>query len=67
MDHTGHSTEAFQRGDVVSLDDAQRRFDELRARRFAAFRADGNGQHTMLRKFDPDAEVVLWCPPLAGG
>ena len=67
MDHTGHSTESFKEGDIVSLAEASSRFAELKDRKFAAFRKDGEGQHTQLKVFDPEAQEVLFVPNLVGG
>lgn len=67
MDHTGHSEEAFTRGDIVSLSEASTRFAELTARGMSPFRADGDGRHTRLKAFDAEADVVLFVPNLVGG
>ena len=67
MDHTGHSTEDFDTADIVGHSEAMARFEALKDRKFAAFRKDGEGQHTMLKVFDPEAAEVLFVPALQGG
>lgn len=74
MDRTGHSTEVYDKADTVSTEQAMARFAKLmegdkaeKKEPMTPFRADGDGKHTRLKAFDPDAETVLWVPQLVGG
>jgi hypothetical protein len=67
MDHTGHSTYAFHRGDIVAVEEAERRFKELTGKGFTAgFRTDP-GEFKKVTAFNPDAEETIFMPPLRGG
>jgi hypothetical protein len=69
MDHTGHSTEAFDNANPEQLAAAQARFDELmKEGRTAAVREVGKSSTgRIIHKFDPTAEEVLFIPRLKGG
>lgn len=67
MDHSGHSTEAFDKASPADLAAAQKRFDELIGEgRTAAVRIEP-GKSKVVRKFDQTAEEVLFIPRLQGG
>lgn len=71
MDQTGHTAEAFDTASKVGLDEAMKRFEELTkndARKFtAAARRKGERDGTVTRAFDPEAEEIVFFPPLQGG
>ena len=67
MDHTGHSVQAFDPNDVVSLQEAERRFAELTGKGFTAAKITGDGKNPIIRQFDPTAEEILMIPRLRGG
>lgn len=70
MDHTGHSTEAFDLADAASLAAAQAKFDELvseRKFRAAKPKPGSPGTHELVKSFDPEAEQMLFIPQLKGG
>ena len=67
MDHTGHSTEAFDKASPADLAAAQARFNELIAEGRTAAVRTGAAQSRIVRKFDPTAEEVLFIPRLQGG
>ena len=67
MDHTGHSVQAFDPKDVVSLQEAERRFAELTGKGFTAAKITGDGKNPIIRQFDPTAEEILMIPRLRGG
>jgi hypothetical protein len=67
MDHTGHSEEAFDPNDILSLQEAERRFAELTARGFTAAKITGDGKNPIVRQFDPTAEQIVMIPRLQGG
>lgn len=67
MDHTGHSTEAFDKANPADLAAAQKRFDELIAEGRTAAVRTGPAQSKIVRKFDSTVEEVLFIPRLQGG
>jgi hypothetical protein len=67
MDHTGHSTEVFDKANKVSVAEAEARFKELTGKGFMAIQPGQNGEPgNLLRKFDPEADVNFQ-PQLIGG
>jgi hypothetical protein len=67
MDHTGHSTEAFDKANAAELVAAEARFNELVAEGRTAAVRTGKSEAKIVRKFDPAAEEVLFIPRLQGG
>jgi hypothetical protein len=67
MDHTGHSEQAFNPEDIVSLREAERRFVELTGKGFTAATITGDGKNPIIRQFDPTAKEILMIPRLRGG
>ena len=67
MDHTGHSTEAFDKASPADLAAAEKRFNELIAGGKTAAVKTGNGEGRIVRKFDATAENVLFIPRYQGG
>ena len=68
MDGTGDTKLTWDPKDVDAIDDAQRRFDELKAAGYASFRISAfGGQGRSIDKFDPTVRKILMVPPLAGG
>lgn len=67
MDHSGHSEHAFDRADVVSTQEAERRFKELTGQGFTAAAIKPGGQSAIIRAFDPGVEETLFIPRLQGG
>jgi len=70
-DATGHTTEAFDKGDKVSMEAAEARFAQLTGLGFRAAEVTGDGTHTMppagKQKFNPDAEDTVFVRPIQGG
>lgn len=67
MDHTGHSTEAFDKASPAELGAAQARFNELVSEGRTAAVRTGNATGRVIRKFDSTAEEVLFIPRLVAG
>jgi hypothetical protein len=68
MDQTGHSEQVFDKADVVSMDDAMKRFEELTAKGYRAAKpGQGGNPGALMKGFDPAAESVLFIPALQGG
>lgn len=63
----GHDEYAFEKSDVVSLAEAERRFKELTGKGFVAWAPGPNGAPgRLLKAFDPDVDAVFQ-PQLQGG
>lgn len=62
MDHTGHSTVDFEDMTV-----AEERFKEITGLGFIPAAPTGDGEHTLIRSFDPTLPEVLFFPHLKGG
>lgn len=67
MDHTGHSEHVFDKANKVSLAEAEERFNALIKKGYRAARTVSEGQHELIRSFDPNAEQTLFIPHLKGG
>lgn len=68
MDHTGHSEIAWEKADVVSVEEAEKRFKELTGKGFKAILPGKNGEPgRLLKAFDPEVETTLFQPQLQGG
>ena len=65
MGPNGHDTVEFKR---TELEDAREKFFQLtnELQRTAAV-PTGNGEHRLIREFDPTQEEVLFIPHLIGG
>lgn len=68
MDHTGHTTEAFDAADPAMLAAAEARFNALVKdhARLAAVKT-GPAQSRVVHKFDATAKDVLFIPIFVGG
>lgn len=50
------------------VDAAERMFDKMKAKGFAAYRVDKEGdQAGLMHAFDPNARAIIMAPPIAGG
>ncbi len=67
MDQTGHSEHAFDPKNIVSVEEAQRRFEELTSKGFRAAVKTGAGKPELVKGFDPNHEETLFIPQLVGG
>ena len=68
MDHTGHSSYEFDKLNPEDLARGQRMFDELVKGQgmIAATRAP-NGDQTLVKSFNPNAEETVFHRQLGGG
>lgn len=66
MDQTGHSTHDVDPNDRVSVDQANAMFAELMGKGYTAAERTGNGEATVTRTLNPEAETVFY-PRLKGG
>jgi hypothetical protein len=67
MDHAGDRRHYFDRDDLESLAEAERRFHELVGRGFTAAARVGPGEVSKIQAFDPAIEETLLVPRLVGG
>jgi hypothetical protein len=68
MNGTGDEKIRWTKDDRESVRKAHERFSALKAKKFMAFRVvRGQSRGDMLDDFDPNAEVIIMTPPLAGG
>lgn len=67
MDHNGHSPHQFDPDDVVSVEAAKARFQELMSKGCFAFEGGQGGSHKQVKAFDPNIENVVFSPQLIGG
>lgn len=67
MDHSGDSRHHFDTSDSNALADAERRFKALTGDGFTAATRQANGDVSLVRSFDPNAEETVFYPRLVGG
>ena len=67
MDHSGDRRHHFDRNDLESVADAERRFHKLTSRGFTAAARVGPGEVSKISAFDPAIEETLFVPRLIGG
>lgn len=68
MDHTGHSTVAFDPADTVDLKTAMERFEALiKSGHVAATRKAGETDYRVVRDFKDTQDETLFVPALQGG
>jgi len=69
MDSSGDTRIMWDKGNRDEVEAARKTFDELKAKGYAAFRAEGKDGHqgSQLRKFDADAERIIMVKQLVGG
>jgi hypothetical protein len=67
MDHSGDTRHHFDAEDLKALVEAERRFKALTRTGFTAATRQANGDVSLLRTFDPNAEETVFYPRLVGG
>jgi hypothetical protein len=67
MDHTGDTRHHFDAKDQRALAAAERRFEALTGDGFTAATRQSNGDVSVVRSFDPNAEETMFYPRLVGG
>jgi len=68
LDHTGHDEIIWDIGNAAQIMAARKRFDELRAKGFAAYKVgDGGEPGEILHAFDPWAGKIIMAPAMVGG
>lgn len=68
LDESGDSRMQWDKNDPQQVAAAEARFNELRAKRYLAYKVDAKGgQGEVIDKFDPDAERIIMHQPMVGG
>jgi len=70
LDDSGHSVVEWNQEDEESVAYARHIFDVMRDKGQLAFATPAGStaeEATLVRVFDPDAEVVIWIRPITGG
>lgn len=68
MDQTGHTTIEIDKSKSADIEMAMAKFAELTGpKKMRAAVPAGDGSHTIVKSFDPDAEEYIFVPPLVGG
>jgi hypothetical protein len=67
MDQSGDTRHHFDAKDVKALSDAERRFKALTGAGFTAAVRNANGEVSLVRVFNPNAEETVFFPRLVGG
>lgn len=68
LDPTGDTRLQWSKNNPDEVAYARERFNELKAKRYLAYRVDRKGkQGEVIHEFDPAAERIVLSPPLVGG
>jgi hypothetical protein len=68
LDDSGDSRIQWDRNSSEQVKAAQARFDELKAKRYLAYKVDAKGgQGEVIDKFDPSAERIILHQQMIGG
>ena len=68
MDGTGDTKTIWDADNPDEVANARKTFDELRAKRYIAFRVNKLGNKgEQMSAFDPEAEKMILIPPMIGG
>ena len=68
MDSSGDTKTIWDSQNADEVANARRTFDDLKKKRYLAYRVKGEGtKGQLMTEFDPDAEKMILSPPMAGG
>lgn len=68
LDVTGDTRLMWDRNNPEEVARAKQRFDEMKAKRYLAYKVTKKGdQGEVLKDFDPAAERIILTPPMRGG
>lgn len=68
MDGRGDTRVMWDPSRPDEVNAARKTFDELRAKRYNAYRVNKKGEPgDIIREFDPEAGKIILAPPMAGG
>ena len=67
MDHSGDTRHQFDARNVKALSEAEHRFKALTGASFTAAVREANGDVSLIRSFNPNAEETVFFPRLVGG
>jgi hypothetical protein len=69
MDGTGDTKVIWSRDNADEVEMARKQFNEFKKKKFAAFSVVGKdgAKGTQIDEFDPNAERIIFVPPMVGG
>jgi hypothetical protein len=68
LDATGDTRLQWDKNNHMEVQAAKARFDELKAKRYFAYKVNKQGeQGEVIHDFDPAAERIMMVPPMVGG
>lgn len=69
LDRTGDTRLIWDSANADEVAAARRMFDDLRAKHYTAYKAEGKDgrKGEVINKFDPDAERIIMVPRQVGG
>jgi len=69
LDQTGHSILRWDQRDRLSIEDAEKMFDDLKKQGYIAYEYSpiASGKGRVIKKFDPYLNEIIMTPPVAGG
>lgn len=67
LSREGDTTHTWNRSNESEVAAAREAFVRFKDRGFAAFRTDRYGSSARIQEFQPDAEKIIFVPPIAGG
>jgi hypothetical protein len=68
LDESGDTRIQWDKYNPEQVAAAEARFDELKAKRYLAYKVDkGGGQGEVIDKFDPNAGRIILHAPMVGG
>lgn len=69
LDKTGDTKMMWDRNNADEVAAARKTFNDLKAKRFMAYKAEGKEgrKGEVIDEFDPSAERIIMAPPMVGG
>lgn len=68
MDETGDYEVKWNRRNHVEVEAARAAFDSMKAKRYMAYKTTASGERgEVITSFDPDAQRIVFTPPMVGG
>lgn len=67
MGRSGHNEVKWDKSDPTEVRIARRTFEKYRSLGYLAYRKNEGAEDEMITEFDPDAETIVFSPPMRGG
>lgn len=69
MNESGDKKTIWDRNDPVEVEAAKKEFEHFRSKGYLAYKVEGKEgrRGEVLHKFDPEAERIIFSPPMRGG